>query len=75
MKHWHMGLKGPGPHRIVKSPKLKGPHQDYPVQLLVLHSTTQNPNPMSQSSVQMSLELHHLGLGADPVPNPQLPLP
>jgi len=42
---------------IIEYPNLEGTHKDRCVQLLALHSTTQNSTPMSESSVQMLLEL------------------
>ena len=42
-------------------PKLEGTHKNHRVQLLALHRTNQNPNPMSESVVPVVLELRQLG--------------
>ena len=38
-------------------PKLEETHKDHEAQLLTPHSTTQNPNPVSESTVQMAFVL------------------
>jgi len=43
-------------HRVIE---LEGTHMDHWVQLPASHSTTQNPNLMSESAVQMLPELWH----------------
>ena len=48
-------------HRITEQPKLEGTHKDHWVQLLAPHRTTQKSNYLSESSVQMLLELQQLG--------------
>jgi len=47
--------------RIMEYPKLEGTHSDHQVQPVASHSTTQNPNPMSESSDQTLPELRHSG--------------
>lgn len=49
---------------IIEHPELKGPHRDRWVQLL---ATTQNPDPVSESSVQTPLELRHCGCAHRPL--------
>ena len=46
-------------HRIVEYPQLEGTHKDHCVQLQAPHSSTQNPNPTSESAVQTLLELQN----------------
>jgi len=48
-------------HGIVDYPKLEGIHKDHQVQLPAPPSATQNPNLISESGVQMLLELQQLG--------------
>ena len=47
--------------RITDHPELERTHEDHQVQLLVPHSTNQNSEPVSESTVQMLLELWQLG--------------
>ena len=47
--------------RIMLYPKLEGTDKDHWVQLLGAHSTTQNSNPLSESTVQLLLEFQQLG--------------
>jgi len=49
-------------HKIIEYPKWEGAYKDDQVQLLAPHSTAQNSNPMSESGVQMLLELQQLGV-------------
>jgi len=44
-------------HRISEHPKIEGTHKDHQVQLQAPHSTNQNSNPISESSVQTLPEL------------------
>lgn len=70
--------------KIMQYSELEGIHKDHPVQLPAPHSTTQVSNPMSESTVQMLLELRQIGpmtlgacsipdylLGKEPFPNTQ----
>ena len=43
-------------HKIIECLQLEVTHKDHQVQLLVPRSTTQNPNPVSESVVQRLLE-------------------
>jgi len=48
-------------HRIIEYSELEGTHKDHQVQLPApLSRPTSNPNPMSESIVQMLLELQQL---------------
>jgi len=47
-------------HRITEYPRLERTHKDFQVQPLAPHSTTQNPNPVSENVVQTLLELQQL---------------
>ena len=49
--------KTPGDHRIVEYPELEGAHKDHVLQLLAPHRTTRNSYHISESVVQMLLEL------------------
>lgn len=44
-------------HRITEHPQLKGTHKGHRVEPQTQHRTTLNPNPMSDSGVQMLPEL------------------
>ena len=46
---------------MIEYPELEGTHRDHWVQLLALHRTTQNSNPMPESGIQMLLEFWQLG--------------
>jgi len=48
-------------HRIIEYPELEGIHKENRVQLLDPHGTTQKPNNISESFVQMLLKLFRLG--------------
>jgi len=48
-------------HRIVESPELEGTHNSHHVQLLAPHGTIQKSTPVSESIVQILLELQLLG--------------
>ena len=76
--------------RITEHPKLEGTHKDHQVQVPAPFSTTQNPNPMSESKcpnaprTPAAQGCAHcpgqpvpcpLPSGADPFPDPLLPLP
>jgi len=47
-------------HGVTEYPDLEGTYKDHQVQLPVPHRTPQNLNPMSESIVQMLLELQQL---------------
>lgn len=48
-------------YRITEYPKLEGSYKGHHVHLWASHSTTQNPNPMSESVVRVLLEFHQHG--------------
>lgn len=50
----------PSQNRIIEYLEWMGIHKDHWVQLLGPHRTTQSPNPMSESTVQMLLKLWQL---------------
>lgn len=49
-------------HRIVEYPKSEGTHKDHQAQVLAPRRTTQKTDPVSESAVQMLLELWQLGV-------------